>query len=130
MTTTTGRGIAVTGPKLIFTEDGNHCYAYSGAITMASANTEYAALEFTSGSDYIIGDVDFRNVTINTNNNTVAKWYLNDKLVFQAESESSETATPGLKGVIIIPPLTKFKMTVQADGSGIITLGTFTGRVV
>ncbi len=120
--------VAATGLGIRYV--GEHCYAYSGSITMTNSATEYTALEFTTtGSGYIKGVVDFRNVTLNTNVNTTAKWYLNDLLIFQVEAESSETALPGHNGLIIIPPSTKFKMTVQGEGSGIITLGTLTGRV-
>lgn len=47
MTTTTGRGLAVTSPQLIFTPDGTRCYAYSG-IKVLNNNT-VTFFEFISG---------------------------------------------------------------------------------
>jgi hypothetical protein len=120
--------VAGTGLQLNYV--GDHVFGYSGAITMASSATEYSLLEFTTGNKPIKAWVDFRNVTLNTNNNTTSKWYMNDILVFQVESESSETAFPGHVGRLIIPPYTSFKQTGQADGSNIIVLGIFTGKVL
>jgi len=120
--------VAAAGKELNYI--GDHCFAYSGAFTMASAATEYSLLEFTTGNKTIQAWVAFRNVTLNTNNNTTAKWYMNNVLVLQVELESSETASPGWVGRLIIPPYTAFKQTGQSDGSGIITLGTFTGKMI
>lgn len=53
MTTTTGRGLAVTSPKLIFTDNGKHCYAHSGAVSIP-ANSLTELLNFRTGQDYII----------------------------------------------------------------------------
>ena len=44
--TTTGRGLAVTSPQLIFTENGKHVYAYSGQIQYT--NTETTFIEGTT----------------------------------------------------------------------------------
>jgi len=120
----------IAGAGLELNYVGDNVFAYSGAVTMASSATEYSLLEFATGSKTIQAFVDFRNVTLNTNNNTTSKWYMNDILVFQMESESSETAFPGHVGRLIIPPYTSFKQTGQADGSGIIVLGIFTGEIL
>ena len=131
--TKAGSNATFTGTQrgLSYVKDGksNVVYAYSGAVTMASSATEYTLLEFATGRETIEAWVDFRNVTLNTNNNTTSKWYLNGSLVLQAELESSETALPGWVGRLVIPPYTTFKQTGQADGSGIITLGVMTGRI-
>jgi len=66
--TTTGRGIAVTGPKLIYTEDGNHCYAYSGSIEVEDGTTaDITMMDFISSpSTYIIAKVVWSNAGIST----------------------------------------------------------------
>ena len=53
MSTTTGRGLAVTSPKLIFTDDGKYCYAYSGLY--ATNTTAFEVLSFDTKLKYIVG---------------------------------------------------------------------------
>ena len=120
----------VAGAGLELNYVGDSVFGYSGAVTMANSGTEYSLLEFTTGNKTIQAWVDFRNVTLDINNNTTSKWYMNDILVLQAELESSETALPGWVGRLVIPPYTSFKQTGQAAGSGLIVLGTFTGKIV
>ena len=47
MTTTTGRGLAVTGPKLIYTDDEKHAYAFSGWLAVATG-ADTLLLDFTT----------------------------------------------------------------------------------
>ena len=53
--TTTGRGIAVISPKLIYTEDGKRCYAYSGEV-IVNADTVTCLLFTSSASGYIMAE--------------------------------------------------------------------------
>jgi len=43
--TTTGRGLAVTSPQLIYTADGKRCYSYSGSISVNSSSTNMNTFE-------------------------------------------------------------------------------------
>jgi len=128
--TTTGRGLDVTSPKLIFTEGGKFCYAYSGSRGLGDANTETTLLEFTTGPKPIVCYVDCRSVSKDTGDNQTSKWYFNDVLVLQGESDSSKTGLQGWVGRLIIPPLTTFKHTCQATGGGNSALGTMSGDVI
>jgi len=57
--TTTGRGIAVTSPKLIYTPDGKRCYGYSGTFGSSIASqTIFDSLSSSAGT-YIVGEFQY-----------------------------------------------------------------------
>jgi len=129
VTPTTGRGLSITSPDLIFTSDGKHCYAYSGEIRAATANTEYTFLLFTTTKNPIKGGFDFGYTTRNNNANGTMIIYFNDTIVFQCESEGSELKY-FWEPILIIPENTTVKVTLQTDATNLDLLAKFIGRPI
>jgi len=119
MTTTTGRGLAVTSPKLIYTEDGKHCYAYSGLITdNDSGSPEITLLDFTTKSGYI----DLR-LSILSDETGAAALYtlieLNGVGVFRLDGDASGIGSFQFDNpfYMIIPPFTRFHLKVGSNST-------------
>jgi len=116
VTTTTGRGLAVTGPKLIYTDDGTRCYAYSGVIN-ASGETTY--LEDSTTSSYIECEIQALTDQANGDDFNI-KFYLNGIIVGVAHAFFFSNATyvvGAAKWKLLIPPHTDFKVTIQNSGT-------------
>ena len=121
MTTTTGRGLAVTSPKLIFTESGKHCYAYSGSITVNNDSVE--CLKFKTGNDPIIADfsqaIDYTNVggakftgfTIKLNGVIIATNYEATDTAGKSENNNPSSYR------FLIPPLTEVITIASTDSA-------------
>jgi len=136
MTTTTGRGLAVTGPKLIFSEDGKSCYAYSGTYQSLASIT--VMFEFQSKSDYIIGDltlnaaIDYTTGNINAGVVTGYRVSFNDIVVTIIKVEGgSENAPSYATQKFLIPPLTTVKLEriASAGNSSFLDTAHFVGTV-
>jgi len=116
--TGTGRGLAVTGPKFIYTSDGLHCYAYSGEFpTSTSSQT---TINDTTKNAYIIFNVYFTGPTKYADPNTgrECNWQVsfNDIIIATAHTDTSEgdiLRAPQLE--LLVPPLTTVK--IEVDGN-------------
>jgi len=109
--------IASTGKGIRYI--GKHCYANSGEIS--PNNETLTALEFSSGSGYILAiaywGVDMDDVDADAFVGLFVN--LNDELVFQAKGVSRQpydTSGPNAAYVeFIIPPFTQVKIEVGTD---------------
>ena len=108
---------------------GDFCYAYSGLVATAGAATEKTYLLFATPDKLIKGKFDWGYAPLNNNDNTTMIIYFNNVQVFQMEKEGSELQH-NIENVIIIPPLTEVKVTLQTTQSGNPNyLAKFTGRI-
>jgi len=125
--TTTGRGLSVTGPNLIFTEDGLHCYAYSGTFNPTSSGATF--LELTNpGKGYIVGIVEVNADWAGTGgNNMVIEIYLNDVRVVFEQDVANDYVPGDTEFKLIIPPITVMK--VELTGADAKANANFTGKI-
>ena len=115
--TTTGRGLAVTSPQLIYSEDGKHCYAYNSAAASTTAST---ILSFTSGPGMIKGWIQFNGFVQPSNPATGAIGTLDvmfnseSVIILKTETELETSAPHSVRCPIIIPPLTAITASIDA----------------
>ena len=123
--------VASTGKGIRYI--GKHVYAYSGRIAANTASASY--LEFTTGSGYIVGEMQFNGFlqydTISLRQGGFQIQF-NSEFVAELEvSDSAEDMPASVTQKVIIPPFTKVEVTARAqasDANNFATI-TFTGRV-
>ena len=71
---------------------GDHCYAYSGLISVASSQGEVTLLEDTSGSGFIVG---------------------NELIGMAYHVHNLRDSTPDETVPVLIPPFTRIKLTAE-----------------
>jgi len=129
--TTTGRGLAVTGPKLIFSDDGSRCYAYSGQHILNNSSATH--FEFAPHKHLIEGMYEFTFDMTNmiANQMTGFDIYFNEVLVVELKSTYGDGEGPvPLPLYLSIPPLTAVKIVVTTQrASNIPSFGVFLGTV-
>ena len=121
--TTTGRGLAVTSPQLIYSEDGKHCYAYNST---PSSTTASIILSFTSGPGMIKGWIQFNGFVQPSNpaagtSGTLDVMFNGESVIILKTETELETSSPhSIRCPIIIPPLTAVTASIDAgaDESG------------
>lgn len=127
----TKKNIAIfTGPQKGLNIIGDHCYAYSGTVSVTGSET--TMLDFTTGEQYLkvviephgvfsqIGQSQI-SMAVTINGNTILHTY------WDASLDSSMYDTPTL---LLIPPLSTVTVTLaQATGSDKDMQLTLTGRV-
>jgi len=121
----------ITGQDLQYTQDNKHCYAYSGEVNTDNENVEVTALQFTSGSGYILASFQFHN-NQTTGDDIKFTLYLNSIVVFGITMQYSGTdKLENPPTSIIIPPFTDVLATVAnaTQAAARETLITLTGRV-
>ena len=119
--------VAATGLGIRYI--GEHAYAYSGGINVP-ASTDEPLLVFTTGSGYLVALFQFTIHEKNYSDNSTFIVSLNDEVISYTETEDTETAGMDSPITLIIPPLTKVKVTAFTTGSGDIDHGAMiTGRV-
>ena len=107
---TAGSNPAGTGTSLNYIgRDPTHAYAYSGIV--AATDTETTLLEFSIGSEYIVGQIQLDYFT-DIDNDFGYRIYFDDQQVmgFVYNASSNQTEQPR---TIIIPSYTKVKVTAQ-----------------
>jgi hypothetical protein len=108
--------VAATGLGIRYI--GEHCYAYSGEVTVTAGTSPITMLSFTTGSGYIVATIDF--TLDQTNLSSSAKWgwliKLNDQTVLNYLTEVANTrANNDVDAItLLIPPLTKFEAQCQS----------------
>jgi len=131
--TTTGRGIAVTGPKLIYTEDGKACYAYSGIITVQSAALALFESQ-TSPTDPLLCKIAVFTPQASSNNAEIVISLSGITVVsFEVLNTTQDEYLTGFAPIeIILPPNTEFKMTAvnTASSSAMDWCATLVGRAI
>jgi len=121
MTTTTGRGLPVTGPTLIFTENGKYAYAFSGLVLTEDGALTATALEFTTGKKPIKGlfpwATDFDQLSAGAT--YMITIYLNDITVyrFRSKNEAGRAQSDWDPIPFFIPPLTTVKVDVNTSST-------------
>lgn len=133
MTTTTGRGLAVTSPKLIYTANGKHCYAYSGSIGLPQ-DTDTTMLLFTTGQENILAELSVQG-DFNTMGSTATTLKINFNdiaIVNSVTSAGNDSVAPfdnALK--LIIPPVTTVAIILaKADGGTDYLQVLLTGKII
>ena len=112
---------------------GQHVYAFSGAQGMSTG--EQTALNFTSGSGYILGDFFFTGGTAGGNAGggiTTFEVTFNDVPVMWPKVDSGlENMPTYAKCNILIPPYTLVSVIIDSniDAASLFTTVTLTGRV-
>ncbi len=119
--TGTGKGLTIIG---------NHCYAYSGDVSVSASNT--TMLDFTSGKEYIIAQFEYHGtiaqiasnqlaIEVKLNGNSIIHTYF-DATVDHTLWDSPPT--------ILIPPLSNVTITLaQASGADRNMQVTLVGKV-
>ena len=120
--------IASTGLGIRYIGD-EHCYAYSGEITVSSSG--HTMLEFTSGSGYIVGTIQF--LYSGAFSAVMSYQILLNNIVVGAYSNGGSVAATGPEPdtpiPILIPPHTILKVTATSDSSSRDQSALLIGRV-
>lgn len=109
---------------------GEHCYAYSGDISVSGSLTQM--LKFATGSKYIIARFEYHGAIAQIANNQVAlEVTLNGVSVIHTFAEATYDHTLwDTPPTLLIPPRTEFSLAMsQASGADRNMQATFTGRV-
>ena len=118
------------GPNKGLVTLGDHCYAYSGIVSVA--NNELDLLSFHSGKLYVRGEAQFNYAAI-SNQDYKYKIYFNNQIVqqFNHVQNNPDVITPNVVIPIIIPPLTEVRMTAvnTTDTNALDQIVSFVGRV-
>jgi len=122
--------VAATGLGIRYI--GQHCYCFSGAITVG--NETKPALAFTTGSGYIVGKLGFTyDITGYSAGEEIGyEIKLNGEQIVDAVYGGNITSptTNVYEIEILLPPLTKTEVNfVGTDATGINMQMVFTGRV-
>jgi len=124
-TASTGLGLNVIG---------SHCYAYSGTFP---ANVVAAtALEFTTGNQYIVGEIQL-NAAVNSTNpasgsSTLALIKFNGIIISIIKSEGHVDDMPNVATQkVIVPPYTQITVSVDSNDDQAAQFATvsFTGKL-
>jgi len=107
---------------------GDHCYAYSGLLTID--NTEATMLEFTTGNYYSVVKVQFNYPDTDTGDDFKYTTYLADTVVQSMTVDYGKINYPK-EFYIIIPAYTPVKCTAQnmSTSTGRIQIVAITGRI-
>ena len=122
-----GSNATFTGTQQGLTTIGDHCYAYSGMLASNAGNV--TALEFQSGSEYIIGKWN-----ISTDADALSTAYFKTDVLFNGVSiwKSIERRDLGnladLPVTFLIPPNTLVSMIMVANGTDAEASYIFSGR--
>jgi len=118
------------GPNKGLVTLGEHCYAYSGLISVAES--ELNLLLFHSGKLYIRGTAQFNYASV-SNQDYKYKIYFNNQIVqqFNHVQNNPDVITPNVVIPIIIPPLTEVKMSAvnTTDTASLDQIVSFVGRI-
>ena len=122
-----GSNAIFTGPQKGLTIIGDHCYAYSGVVTLTSSFADY--LNFTTGKETIVCDIqiigDWDSLGGNNIETTAS---LNGSVVIQDDS-SAELAPYVWPCPLIIPPNSHVKIEGKVQSGDIEFTCVITGRV-
>jgi len=103
------QNVASVGKELNYL--GNHCYAYSGEVSVA--NTELNLLDFISGKDYIKAKIQVGSKA-GENEDYEFKIYFNDVIVFSTLFGNQGHVNIGPWPIpLLIPPLTGVKISLD-----------------
>ena len=119
--TSAGKGLSVIG---------NHCYAYSGDVSVSGSST--TMLEFTTGQEYIMSQIDLHGLFSQIGQNQISiDVQINGVSIMHTYWDASiDSSVIDKASIILIPPLSSVVVTTtQASGSDKTMQVTLTGRV-
>jgi len=107
-----GANAIFSGPQKGLTTIGEHCYAYSGAVSNDGGN-ETTLLEFNTGKGYIKGIIQTGTSHTGDHADTFRfRVYFNGQVVYDFLDDAGQYyVDPHIPIRIIIPPLTLVKVT-------------------
>ena len=123
-------GGSFTGPAEALEIMGEHAYAYSGVITVASGSSaDTTALKFTSGNYYFVGDLCFQSDESGSPN-LFTSAALNGAIIlaWKWDASSSSGQATNWPTPILIPPYTEVEIKVGA-GDTVEFTGQLVGRI-
>ena len=108
---------------------GSHCYAFSGLVGVT--NAEESLLDFTTGSGYIVGKIQFNYAVYSTSDFAFRVRFNGAVIQSYAVTASGNYTESDVPIHVIIPPFTRVQCQAERiDGSGDINqIVTLTGRV-
>jgi len=128
-------GGSFTGPAEALEYVGDHCYAYSGAVSVGAVqNTEYTMLNFTtSGAGYIRAEIQFAPTDAESSNDFKTVIKINDSLVWGELNQETFSRYHDLKmpAVLMIAPYSTVNVAMAnvTDSNAINWICALTGRV-
>ena len=103
-------GGAFTGPALALEYIGDHCYAYSGVISVDNSTT--TLLNFTTGSNYALVDLTIHQGTgANVSNDYLFALLLNGVEVMTDRTDDGKQDYSNSPFRLILAPYTEVKLT-------------------
>jgi len=124
------KGTTFLGPNKGLTTLGDRVYAYGGLIAVDA--TEKDLLNFTTGAEALFCKAQFNYAQL-TSESFFYRVYFNDTLVQgYITSHSAQYTSPDNLIPIIIPPLTRVKLTAQnvSDNNARSQIVSITGKVI
>ena len=105
----------ITGQDLQYTQDNQHCYAYSGPHA-ATAGGHTTALRFTSQTGYLMAKITFGNTSA-SGDHVEFEIKLNGEIVMAAIADAIGESFPLNDLHMLIPPNTLVEITaINASG--------------
>ena len=117
--TSAGKGLTVIG---------NHCYAYSGSITVTSTPST-TLLDFHTGKGYMIVELQPSYFTLGTGEDAYFQTFINGIQIRNDEIGSSTAERLPSELIILIPPLSHFEVTSYTASADRLLGVTLTGEV-
>ena len=123
-------GANPTGTGAILNYIGKHAYAYSGEVNNSGSGTS-TALKFTTGNEYIIGQMHLIYFTESGTADAAYTIKINSESVYALTLNGNINDSNRPDVTVLLPPQSKIEVLVERiSGSGTIQLGaTFTGEV-
>jgi len=121
--------IAGTGLDLNYI--GNHCFAYSGSLSVSSSSSaDNTALNFTTGNRTIKGRIQLAWAD-NTSSNAYAQVKINGIIVIENKWDDAGSAAFVVDPyILILPPYTSVEVLLGSANSSSVDVGAlFTGKV-
>ena len=108
---------------------GDHCYAYSGDVTVpAGTSADTTMLDFTTGSEYIVGTFSFTGQNTGSNDEFLSI-SMNSESVFRGRYPSGSQRINEQPTDLVIPPFTKVTCKLGVQTSDQPMTFVLTGRV-
>jgi len=119
----------IAGLELQYTQDNKRCYAYSGIRASAPDPDDAIFLDFTTGSGFIVADLQcFNHATNGAGNNLQYQIFLNGIMIIAQTNFDQNNPYNRLR--MVIPPSTRFVVKVDnLSGSADTASVSLTGKV-
>jgi len=117
-----------TGKGLVTIKD--HCYAYSGEISVTNDAAGTTMLEFSVGNEYIIAGIQMTSEGA-SGTDFFCEMKLNGEIIFSTFMDDDTTPYPtGPQPVnVLIPPNSTFSFALKSDASTRVWTASLIGRI-